>query len=421
MPNISPHPDLPRAILHVDGDGFFAGCEVAKDPSLAEKPVVVGRERGMAIAMNYIAKRMGVTRGMHMRDVARICPTAVILDADHATYELFSRRMNNIIGRYTPLVDHYSIDESFADITATGGDKHTIGLAIKSDLKRELGMTFSVGIAPTKVLAKLASNFQKPDGLTMIPLSLIPQFLKKSPIEKIWGIGPRTASRLRACGVLSAHEFTQKPEEWVVRTLAKPYQEIWHELRGESVLALNTKKREPQRSFMRTRTFSPATEERTFLLAELSRHSEVLCARLRSHGLAAKTITFFLKTRSMQFYDKTVPLAYATNIPEDILAAITAHLDEAWRPGTSYRATGISVCDLTEEHTGAQDLFDTSGRSQKLEHLYAHIDALRERYGKSMVHLASSTSSLASAPMDTSERDQENWDRTGIPMIGMIS
>ncbi len=421
MPHAPPHPDFPRAILHVDGDGFFAGCEIAKDPSLKGRPVVVGRERGMAIAMNYIAKHMGVTRGMHMREVRRICPDAAILDADHSSYILFSQRMNNIIERYTPLLDRYSIDESFADITNAGQDVHAIGSAVKSDLKRELGMTFSVGIAPTKVLAKLASNFQKPDGLTLIPLPLIPQFLSNAPVEKVWGIGPETAFRLNASGVVSALQFVQKPKEWVAQTFAKPCVEIWHELRGESVLALATKRAGPQQSFMRTRTFAPPSSNKNFLLAELSRHIEVVCARLRNDGLAARNIAFFLKKQSMQYRGKKVSLSRATNIPEEILGVVTMGLDELWDRGTYYRAAGVTAFGVIQNHAAEQDLFDTLGRSQKLEHVYTHIDALRSRYGKSVVYLASSTHEFTSEHMNDAALNKESWDRTGIPMIGTIN
>lgn len=421
MPYTPPHPDLPRTMLHVDGDGFFAGCEIAKDPSLEGRPVVVGRERGMAIAMNYIAKRMGVTRGMHMRDVLRICPAAVVLDADHASYELFSHRMNNIIERYTPLVDRYSIDESFADISHVEGNKHQIGLSLKSDLKRELGMTFSVGIAPTKVLAKLASNFQKPDGLTVVPAERIPQFLEHTPIEKIWGIGPHTGAHLHALGILSAWEFIQKPEDWVVRNTTKPYQEIWHELRGESVLPLATRKPGPQQSFMRTRTFSPPSGDKRFLFAELSHHTEVLCARLRSDMLAARRVSFFIKTQAMHYISNEVALSRGTNIPEEILSAVMQSFSELRREGVLYRAVGITLFGLVPEHATERDLFDIEGRTKKLEHVYAHIDALRRRYGRSVVHLASSAHEFTPLPRDKSEQSREGWDRTGIPMIGMIS
>jgi DNA polymerase-4/DNA polymerase V len=375
----------------------------------------------MAIAMNYIAKGMGVTRGMHMREVARICPDAAILDADHASYELFSQRMNNIIGRYAPLLDRYSIDESFADITNAGTDVHAIGSTLKSDLKRELGMTFSVGIAPTKVLAKLASNFKKPDGLTMIPLPHILQFLSDTPIEKIWGIGPHTASFLRASGILTAGEFIHKPKDWVVRTLAKPYQEIWHELRGESILPFATRKPGPQQSFMRTRTFTPPSSDKRFLLSELSRHIEVLCTRLRSDSLAARQVSFFLKTQTMRYIGTEAALSRGTNIPEEILSAVTPLFNELWREGVPYRAVGTTLLGLVPEHATEQNLFDIEGRSKKLEQLYTHIDALCSRYGKSVVYLASSTHEFASEHMESDALNQESWDRTGIPMIGAIN
>src|SRR5580698_137784 len=164
----------PRAILHVDGDSFFASSEIARDPTLKGKPVITGKERGIVSAMTYDVKRAGVTRGMILSEARRICPDAIILPSDYETYSIFSERMYAIVRRYSPTVEEYSIDECFADLT---GLRQSLRMnypqmahAIKADLHRELGMTFSVGLSATKVLAKLGSKWKKPDGLTCIPL-----------------------------------------------------------------------------------------------------------------------------------------------------------------------------------------------------------------------------------------------------------
>src|SRR5581483_10154483 len=143
---------FPRAILHVDGDAFFASCEVALNPKLRGKPVVTGLERGIVSAMTYEAKKLGVHRGMRLFEVRKICPQAVILPSDYETYSIFSHRMYNIVRRYTPEVEEYSIDECFADLTGMRGTLHMsyaeIAAKIKHDLESELGLTFSVGVAP---------------------------------------------------------------------------------------------------------------------------------------------------------------------------------------------------------------------------------------------------------------------------------
>ena len=417
--------DYPKAILHVDGDGFFAGCEVAKNPSLRGKPVVVGRERGMALALTYEAKAFGIKRGMTISEVRRLCPEVILLDMDHESYELFSGRMNSILARYTSDIERYSVDESFADITGMRlplkMSYEEIALDLKSTLKRELGMTFSIGVAPTKVLAKIASNFKKPDGLTMIRGRYIEDFLEKFPIEKVWGIGRQTSEYMRKLGITTTLEFANKSESWVMETFSKPYQELWRELRGEGVMRLKTGEREPYRSLMRTRTFTPPKNDRKFLLSELSRHVEVVCARAREHGLAGKSVSFFLKTQSFRYAGLSIKLSRATNIPEEILSFIEKRLDDIYDKHALYRAAGVTLCDLADNHAAQMDLFDTTLRIEKLERIYKEVDELNTRFGKTLVHLASSTHLFHEKTLSKPARDEEDFARIGIPFIGNIT
>src|SRR3989338_4116022 len=179
---------FPRAILHIDGDSFFASCEVAKNPQLRGRAVITGKERGIVSACTYEAKRRGVTRGMQLHEVRKLVPDAVILPSDYETYSLFSNRMYKIVRRYTPEVEEYSIDECFADLTGMRRvNKMGYGEmaeAVKRDLERELGMTFSLGVSATKVLAKIGSKWEKPSGLTLIPLSGAEPFLRMNSIRR---------------------------------------------------------------------------------------------------------------------------------------------------------------------------------------------------------------------------------------------
>jgi DNA polymerase IV len=161
-----------RAIVHIDADAFFASCEQAVNPKLKGKPVVTGKERGIAAAVSYEAKARGVKRGMTIREIQALCPDAIHLPSDYETYSLFSQRMFAIVRRYTPDVEEYSIDECFCDLTGLRRplrmSYETMAAHIKADLEHDLGLTFAVGLAPTKVVAKLASKWQKPAGLTVI-------------------------------------------------------------------------------------------------------------------------------------------------------------------------------------------------------------------------------------------------------------
>jgi len=217
--------NFPRAIVHIYGDAFFASCEQSRRPKLQGRPVVTGKERGIAASMSYEAKARGVTRGMRLGDIRKVCPEAVILPSDYETYSLLSKRLFAIVRRYTPDVEEYSIDECFADLTGLRRPLRMsyiqIAQRIKKALDTELGFTFSVGLAPNKVVAKIASKWQKPSGLTAIPGRELHRYLAKLPVQNVWGIGPNTTALLRKHGIETALEFAQKPEPWVKKYLSK--------------------------------------------------------------------------------------------------------------------------------------------------------------------------------------------------------
>jgi DNA polymerase-4/DNA polymerase V len=207
--------------------------------------------------------------------------------------------MFNIIRRFTPQVEEYSIDEAFADITGMRRVHHasydTITLRIKSEIQRELGITVSAGLSLTKVLAKVASKHNKPDGFTAIPGRLIARYLKDLPVEKIWGIGHATASYLEKMKVRTALEFARLPERIMEERFTKPGVETWRELRGESVYPVSPEEKSTYASISKTKTFSPPTSDREYLFAHLLRNLESACIKARRYSLAPRKIIPFLK------------------------------------------------------------------------------------------------------------------------------
>ncbi len=416
--------EYPWAIVHVDGDGFFASCEVARDPSLRGKPVVVGAERGIATAMTYEAKALGITRGMPIAKVRRLFPEVIIFAGDYAWYTEVSRAMNRIIFRYTPEVEPYSIDESFADITGFQIPKKTtyeaMARAMKRDLQKELGMTFSVGLAPTKTLAKVASKHDKPDGCVFIPLPRAKEFLAVTPIEKVWGIGRRTSVKLKEEGVSTALRFIDRPEKWVASRLSKPYVELWKELRGEMVHPAHAGVRGKQQSFMHTRTFTPPTSDRKVLSRELTRHLESVLKSAREDGVAPRLLSFFVKTQTFKYRSTTIKPLHPTNLPSELLPFIETQLDPLLDSGGPYRATGVIIHDLIPESSVASDLFAPTAH-ERLAKVYERVDALNERYGASVVHLAASRPGqrkrgAAPGPMRNGKKKPKNHTR-GMPFF----
>ncbi|HYF29064.1 MAG TPA: DNA polymerase IV [Candidatus Paceibacterota bacterium] len=393
------HYYYPRAIVHVDGDGFFAACEVARDPTLRGKPVVTGKERGIVSAATYEAKRRGITRGVPLKDVKRICPEAIIISSDYQLYTLYSLRMYEIMRRYTPEVEEYGIDECFGDITGLRRVHHKsyeeIARAIKDDLHRELDITFSVGLSCTKVLAKIGSNYRKPDGFTAIPLLGKDAFLSTVPVEKVWGIGANTGALLRKHGVQTAGEFANKNEAWVRARVTKPILELWKELNGESVFPLTTEQKEDYHSIQKTRTFSPASDNPAFLYSELSKNIEGASRKARRYNLVATGLSFFLKSSEFQYRTHAVTLPRPTNVPSEILHALEPFFAKVYRRGTRYRTTGITLTGLREAKPEQLDLFVPPERSEGMDRLFERVDELTEKYGRDTVYLGSSAEAVA--------------------------
>ena len=207
---------LPKAIIHVDCDAFFASVEQAMNPELKGKPVITGKERGIASAMSYEAKRRGVVRGMRLFEVKKICPDAVILPSDYETYSLFSKRFYAILRRFTPDVEEYSIDEAFSDLSGLRRVYHTsyedIAIKIKDTVEKELGITVSIGLSLTKSLAKICSKEHKPSGFTCVKGYDLHEFLKNKPTERVCGFGPNSVALLAKNGVYTILDYIKRPE-----------------------------------------------------------------------------------------------------------------------------------------------------------------------------------------------------------------
>jgi DNA polymerase-4 len=394
------HYHYPRAIVHVDGDSFFAACEVAKNPALKGKPVVTGKERGIVSAATYEAKARGVTRGVSLQEARRVCPELIVIDSDYETYGLYSRRMYAIMRRYTPIVEEYGIDECFGELTGLKRkfrmSYEEIAQAIQADLTRELNITFGVGLAPNKVLAKVGSKYRKPNGFTAIPLSERERYLADVSIDKIWGIGPNTARFLNTHGIRTAFDFTKKSNAWVKETVTAPIYDIWRELNGELVHELVLDAKESYQSIQRTRTFRPPSKDPEFLMAQLSKNLEGACAKARRFELSAKRISFFLKTQSTFRYRVCdLTLERPTNVPSDILPVIEEHLKTLVRAGEAYRTTGITLAELTEHAERQPDLFSDPAKLAGKARIYEKVDELAQKYGKNTVYLASSMRAIA--------------------------
>jgi nucleotidyltransferase/DNA polymerase involved in DNA repair len=384
----------PQAIVHIDGDAFFTSCEEAIHPELRGKPIITGGERGIVACASYPAKKIGIKRGVPLHEAKRICPDLIILPSDYETYSLFSRRMFGIMRRFTNQVEEYSIDEAFADITgmrrALRSSYESIAANMKKEIDNELGITVTVGLSITKVLAKVASKHQKPNGVTIIPGRAIAYYLQDLPVEKIWGIGPATTSYLNKMGIKTALEFARMPEATVKERFTKPGVETWRELRGESVYPVTTEEKSVYASISKMKTFAPPTRDQGYLFAHLLRNLESACIKARRYKLAPKKIIPILKTQNFDSASCEIKLNRPTSLPLELSDILQNAFQSLFIENELYRATGIILLDLVPDMRIQYSLFEDPVAAEKIKRLYAAVDEISSKYGKHTLHLGGS-------------------------------
>lgn len=418
-------------ILHVDGDAFFASCEVALDHTLRGKPVVTGKERGIASAMSYEAKALGIYRGMPVHEIKKLHPEVIIRMSDYRNYHIFAERMYAIVGRFSNSVEKYSIDECFAELEIdSGGEEALKNLArnLQIRLEAELGMTFSIGIAPIKVLAKVASKWKKPNGLTFISKEKISEFLRDLPIGKIWGIGPETTLLLGRLGIQTALDLTQKPFSWVKEHLHEPHQRIWYELQGIRTLDLSIEDEKPK-SLQCTRSFTPATNKKDFLMSHLAKNTEDVCKKIRHEDLMAHRISFFLKTQEFRYKRKEIILQNPVQTPNEVLDKIKKTFDEIFDSKYLYRATGVTLSSLKPKSLEQNDLFGERSKSNRWEEIYAVVDTIDHKFGSQTVILGQSLKAMKTPIRKGLENEVSNQEtflkgkykkRLYLPYLGLV-
>ncbi|MGC2422793.1 MAG: DNA polymerase IV [Nitrospirota bacterium] len=402
----------PQAILHVDCDAFFASCEQALHPELKGRPVITGKERGIVAAMSYEAKRRGVTRAMRLFEVKKLCPDAVILPSDYESYSLFSMRMFEILRRFSPDVEEYSIDEAFVDLTglrrAYHGSYGSIAEKIQQTIHRELDITVSIGVSLSKVLAKVGSKNNKPHGLTLIPGREIHTYLEKLPIESVWGIGKNTAAYLRKYGIKTALDFARRDEGFITKRLSKPYQGVWNELNGRSVFPVTVESKTTYQSICKSRTFTPPSGDESFVYAQLSKNLENACIKARRYDLAANSLILFLRTKEFRDCGIEMKLTRPTAYPVELFAILREGFTQIFKRNVLYRSTGVVLAGLVAEKQVQYTLFDDVTKIERMGKIYSAVDEISKRYGKHTIQHGSS--------LPTKLQGQHEGERGDVPV-----
>lgn len=374
----------PKAILHIDGDAFFASVYQVVHPQTKSKPLVVGKERGIATAVSYEAKKLGIERGMRVVEIRKKYPQVLVVESDYDIYHLFSERIFSIIKKTSPAIEQYSIDEFFVDVAGLrrylNKSYQEIALSIKKEIEEKLGITVSLGLSINKSLAKLASSFKKPSGFTAVDGLSIGDFLKKIDIEKVWGIGENTASFLRKLGVVTAYDFAVKSEEFVKKYLTKPFFEIWRELRGEMVFQLNLEGKQTYRSIIRSGSFPP-TADKNFIFSRLLFHIEEAFSVARKVNYLVGEMIIFLKTNNFLYQDKKIKISPKTSYPFLIHSLIKEAFENIYEEKVKYRTCGCVIGDFEEVGFEQEFLFDDFQKKEKVKKIYQVMEKTKVDFG----------------------------------------
>lgn len=408
-----PSPDR-RHIVHVDMDAFYASVEQRDDPSLRGRPLVVGgpSRRGVVCTASYEARPFGVRSAMSMGEALRRCPDAVVVPPRMGHYGEISRQVMGILERFTPLVETLSLDEAFLDVTASRslfGDGAQIAAAIRAAISSELSLTASAGVATSKFVAKVASDLRKPDALVVVPEGEEEQFLAPLPVERMWGIGPKAAVKVRREGFSTIGDLARGSIARLRRAIGTDWADTIVELaRGE-----DTRDVHPDReasSIGAEETFEDDLVDRAAIDREILRQAERVASRLTASGLVARGVQVKVKYTDFRLLTRRRTLAASFSDTLTLHGAAKELLDRV-PLGREHpvRLTGVSAFKLGASDDEQPTLFVDEGAKKRAELERVALRAA-EKFGGRMLHHADALRGRADArdgrePAHGSRRD----------------
>lgn len=382
-------------ILHVDMDAFFVSVELLERPELRGKPVIVGGQpdrRGVVSAASYEARRYGVHSAMPLRTAGRLCPHAVFLEGRHELYAEWSDRVATILAKFSPVVEMASIDEAYLDLSGTER-LHGPPLAAADALVRAIGegtrLPCSVGLARTRLVAKVASDQAKPHGLVWVPAGAEPEFLAPLGVRRIPGIGKVTEAALHSRKIETVGQLAAIPRERLEELFGQWGTALYRKARGEDSYEFFVDA-EPK-SISHSHTFGEDTSDRRVLDPMLSRLCQKAGKRLRDSGLDAGTVTLTIRYAGFQTITRGKTLPEPTHLDPLFLATVHELFDLHWDYHRAVRLVGVELSQLS--HGSSQLSLLDSTKREKLDKIARATDKLRDRFGFSKIQLGGSLGS----------------------------
>jgi DNA polymerase-4 len=381
--------DAALTILHVVMDAFFASVEQRDRPELQGRPVIVGgvEGRGVVCAASYEARPFGVRSAMPISQARRLCPQAVYLPLRMQHYAAVSVQLRELLFSFTPLVEPLSLDEAFLDV---GGCEGLFGPApeiarqIKDRIRAKTRLTASVGVAPNKFLAKLASDHGKPDGLVVVQPDRIEEFLSPLPVNRIWGVGPKAEKRLHELAIETIGQLVELPEQVLIDHLGDMGRYVWHLAHGDDDRQVIPDRE--AKSISTETTFGHDIDDLPTLRGILLELTDQLASRLRHTDLQARTIELKIRSSDFRTRHRAASLPEATNLTDVLWGTASQIFDESvTNDCLPLRLLGVGGTRLVLRSAGIQsELFD-SGLRRRQQALDETVDAIRGQFGRGAV------------------------------------
>ncbi|HEX7247008.1 MAG TPA: DNA polymerase IV [Actinomycetota bacterium] len=369
-------------ILHADIDAFYASVEVLKDPSLAGTPVIVGGVggRGVVSSASYEAREFGVRSAMPTVQARRLCPDGVFLPPDFSAYQAHSNRFREVLLAHTPLVEPISLDEAFLDVggaTMLFGEPREIAARIRAAVERDVGVTCSVGVAPTKFVAKLASDHCKPNGMLVVPADGVLGFLQPLPVRRLWGVGEKTGEVLARMAVRTVGDLAATPEPILARLLGEQNARHLHQL-AHGIDDREVVPYEAPKSVGHEETFEHDLDDDETLLRELLALSGKVASRLRADGYRARTVTMKVRLATFTTLTRSKTLADATDVGADLFHTVAGLYRALPGQRRRVRLLGVQASGLVA--AGAEQLAMLHG--ERWGDVERAVDRIEHRFGR---------------------------------------
>lgn len=383
-PRIVAHPELfALSIAHMDCDAFYASVEKRDDPSLQNKPVIIGGgRRGVVSTACYVARIRGVRSAMPMFQALKLCPEAVIIKPRMDAYVEASRAIRDMMSEMTPDIEPLSLDEAFMDLSGTArlhGRPPAVMLAhLIKRMRTELGLTGSIGLSHNKFLAKVASDLNKPHGFSIIGAAETDDFLRDKPVRMIWGVGPAAQAAFDKAGIRTFSDLLRWERTELIARFGSTGDRLWHLARGKDARRISA--HTPMKSISNETTFNEDTSDPDLLDGHLWRMAEKVSDRAKAKDLAGRVVTLKLKRSDHSLLSKRISLRDSTQMADTIYRTARALFDQVGEQGP-YRLLGCGISDLMDA-TGADrsgDLLDPLAK--KRGDAERATDEIRARFG----------------------------------------